>query len=248
VIPWISSTAIHLGPITIQTWGLFVAVGFLIAVWLAARRASLRKLDPKHVWDMAFWIFLAAFVGARIFHVLFYDPGYYLLHPLEAIDPRAPGYSIMGGFLGGTAAAYLYMRRKKLEFIAYADAMVWGVPWGCGIGRLGCFFIHDHPGTLTSFVLGVKYPDGKTRHDLGLYLSLVGCAIGLAFLLVDRKMGKKSPAGFWIGLFLILDGVLRFALDFFRVIDRRIWILTPTQWLLLVTTGLGIYLVTRGKR
>ncbi len=248
MIPWISSTAIHLGPITIQTWGMFVAAGFLIATFIAARRAVARGLDPAHVWDMAFWIFLCAFIGARLVHVLLYEPSYYLAHPIEAIDPRMPGYAIMGGFFGGAAAVYLYTRRKRLDLMSYADTLMWGVPWGCGIGRIGCFLIHDHPGTLTSFVLGVRYPDGKTRHDLGLYLSIVGFAIGIAFLLVDRKLGKKTPAGFWVGLFLIVDGVLRFWLDWLRVIDRRVWLLTPTQWIVIATVGLGVYLVARGRR
>lgn len=247
MIPWIESHSYPLGPITLQTWGTLVAVGFLCAVWVAARRAREKKLDPKIVWDMAFWIFIAAFVGARAFHVLFYEPGYYLVHPLEAIDPRAPGYAIMGGILGGAGAAYLFAKRKGLDFIAYADVLAWGIPWGCGIGRLGCFLIHDHPGTLTSFALGVKYPDGKVRHDLGLYLSIVGFVIGVAFLIVNWKYGKKVRPAFWFGLFLILDGVLRFFLDFLRVADRRLLFLTPTQWVLLATTSLGIFLVTRRK-
>jgi prolipoprotein diacylglyceryltransferase len=81
-----------------------------------------------------------------------------------------------------------------------------------------------------------------------LYLSIVGFAIGIAFLLVDRKLGKKTPAGFWVGLFLIVDGVLRFWLDWLRVIDRRVWVLTPTQWIVIATVGLGVYLVARGRR
>lgn len=247
MIPWIESHTYSIGPLTLQTWGTIVAAGYLLAAWVAARRATSRNLDPKVVWDMAFWIFVAAFIGARLFHVFLYDPGYYIAHPFEAIDPRAPGYAIMGGLLGGAGAAYLVAKRKGLDFIAYADVLAWGIPWGCGIGRLGCFFIHDHPGTLTSFALGVKYPDGKVRHDLGLYLSIVGIVIGVTFLLVNWKYKKNTRPGFWFGLFLICDGVLRFGLDFFRAVDRRIWLLTPTQWVLLATTALGIFLVARKK-
>ncbi|MEO5927450.1 MAG: prolipoprotein diacylglyceryl transferase [Patescibacteria group bacterium] len=247
MIPWIESHSYSIGPITLQTWGTLVAAGFLFAVWVAARRAKEKKLDPKMVWDVAFWIFLAAFIGARIFHVLFYDPSYYILHPFGAIDPRQPGYAIMGGILGGAGAAYLFAKRKGLQFIEYADVLAWGIPWGCGIGRLGCFLIHDHPGTLTSFALGVTYPDGKVRHDLGLYLSIVGFVIVAIFLIVNWHYGKRVKPGFWFGFFLILDGVFRFCLDFLRVADRHVWLLTPTQWLLIGTTAFGIFLVTRRK-
>lgn len=248
MIPWIESHIIHIGPIPIQTWGLFVAIAFLSATAIAARRATSRGLNPRHIWDVAFWIFVGAFLGARAFHVLLYDPGYYLAHPLEAIDPRTPGFAIMGGFLGGAAAAYLFLKQKSLDFLSYADALVWGVPWGCGIGRIGCFLIHDHPGTMSSFALAVRYPDGTARHDLGLYLSLVGFVIGITFLVVDRFHGAGMKLGRWLGLFLVLDGVIRFFLDFLRVVDRRIWILTPTQWILLCTTALGAYLLARRSK
>ncbi|OGL79043.1 hypothetical protein A3E39_02240 [Candidatus Uhrbacteria bacterium RIFCSPHIGHO2_12_FULL_60_25] len=244
MIPWIESHTYAIGPVVLQTWGTFVAAGFLVATYVAARRATSRGLDPKHVWDVAFWIFIAAFVGSRVFHVLFYDPAYYAQHPLDAIDPRKPGYAIMGGFLAAAAVFTFYVRRKGLDWMQYADTLIWGVPWGCGIGRIGCFLIHDHPGTLTSFALGVKYPDGQTRHDLGLYLSIFGFLVGIAFLLLDRK---KRQIGFFFGAFLVIDGVGRFLLDFLRIVDRRVFGLTPTQWVLLGTVAIGVW-VLRARR
>lgn len=245
MLPWIESHAFNIGPLVIQTWGTFVAFGFIIATWIASKRAKTKGLDPKIVWDMAFWIFLASILGARVFHVLFYDFGHYLTDPWDAIDPRQPGFSIMGGFLAGAGVVWYYARRKGLDFLAYADTLAWGIPWGCGIGRIGCFLIHDHPGTLTSFALGVKYPDGKIRHDLGLYLSLLGFAIGLIFLAFNKRQHR---AGFWVGMFLVIDGLARFLLDFFRIIDRRILGLTPTQWLLIGTASLGGWLVFRNQK
>ncbi len=228
----------------LQTWGTFVAAGFLLGTYIAARRAKSHGLDPKHIWDMAFWIFLAAMIGARFFHVFFYDPGYYLQHPWEALDPRKPGFAFMGGFLGAAAAFWIYIKRYRLAFLEYGDALVWGAVWGSGVGRIGCFLTHLHPGILTNFFLGVQYPDG-VRHDLGLYLSLFGFTMGLAFLALDRK--RRAP-GFFVGAFFVIYGIGRFLLDFLRIMDRRIAGLTPTQWLLVVFVAIGVWLLVRPPR
>lgn len=243
MIPYIQSHTFSLGPIVLQTWGVFVAAGFMLGGWMAAKRAMSRGLDPKVVWDLVFWIFIAAFIGARLLQVgIEWD--YYLAHPWNAIDPRQPGYAIMGGFLGALGAFLVIARRKGLNLLEYADTLVWGLPWGCGVGRIGCFLIHDHPGTLTSFIGGVNYPDG-VRHDLGLYLSIFGFALGTLFVLLDRK---RRASGFYVGLFLILYGIGRFLLDFLRLLDHRYGRLTATQWMLIAFVAFGLWLLRKIQR
>lgn len=240
MIPYFGWDTVQVGSITIQVWGLFIALAFLAATWIAARRARAKGLSPDHVWNLAGWIFLASIVGSRAFHVIVYEPAYFAAHPWEALDPRMPGYAIMGGFLGAVVAFTWYVRRLAISWIAYADTLIWGLPWGCGIGRIGCFLIHDHPGTLSNGLLAVRYPDGQSRHDLGLYLSLVGFATGLLFLWLNRK--PRAP-GFWFGTFLIIEGLSRFVLDWLRIADQRYWVLTPAQWLGIVFIGIGVWIV-----
>lgn len=242
MIPWIASYTFQIGPVTFQTWGTLVALGFLVGTYIAYRRAKSKGLDAKHIPDIAFWIFVAAFIGARAFHVLFYDPSHYLAQPIDAINPMLPGYSMFGGFIGAAIAFFIFMRRYALDWIAYADAIIWGLPWGCGVGRIGCFLIHDHPGTLTNFVLGVKYSDGETRHDLGLYLSLIGFATGILFLWLNRK--RREP-GFWFGMYMIIEGLSRLVLDFYRIADVKYLGLTPTQYLAIPMLILGIWFVKK---
>jgi phosphatidylglycerol:prolipoprotein diacylglycerol transferase len=244
MIPWFSFTHISIGPLTLQVWGLFVSAGIVLATWLAAKRACRSGLNPKQIWDMAFWVIIWGVIGARLMHVLLYEPAYYLANPWEIIDLRQPGFAITGGLLGGAAAFYTMVRRRGLDFLAYADAVAWALPWGYACGRIGCFLIHDHPGTLTSFIGGVKYPDG-VRHDLGLSLALLGIAIGTAFALLGRK--KQKP-GYFLALFLVLYGTARFLLDFLRVADAR-WVgLTPTQWLMAAFIGVGAWMLLSPKR
>jgi phosphatidylglycerol:prolipoprotein diacylglycerol transferase len=241
MIPWFELHTITIGPITIQVWGTLVALGFLMATWVAARRAKKQGIDPIHLWNMAPWILIAAFVVARLFHVFFYDPAWFMSHPSDIINPSIPGYSMMGGVIGGVVAGLIYIWRKKLQLWVMADLVAYALPLGTAIGRIGCFLIHDHPGKLTHFILGVKYPDG-VRHDHGLYLSLLGWGMFILFYILGRK---KRPPGYFVGLWLVIDGAVRFFLDFYRIGDKRYAGLTPTQWLLILTVAVGVVLLTR---
>lgn len=250
MIPWFQFTTIHLGFLTIQVWGLLVALGIFCATWVASRKANRDGLNPNFVWDFAFWVILGAFFGARLFMIA-YDPAVYLAHPVELLKVWEGGFSEMGGFVGALIALMVYFRSKKLDARLpvgqawrYAGCAAYALPLGFGIGRIGCFLIHDHPGTLTHFILGVKYPDlpagqaGGIRHDHGLYLSIEGFLLFLLFVILDRKHAK--PQTFVIA-FLILHGTIRFFLDFLRAVDVRYFYLTPAQYVSLgmILVGIG---------
>lgn len=241
MIPYFEFTTIPLGPITLQVWGLLVALGILAGAWAAARMAVRRGQNPQIIWDLTGWVTIGAFVMARVFMVL-YEPGYYLNDPLEFFRVWHGGFSVMGGFLGATIAGIWFLRRKQVDVHAYADTAIFGLPLGLFIGRIGCFLIHDHPGTLTDFALGVKYPDG-VRHDHGLYLSINGLVLFLLFLWLARKNAKT---GTYIVTFLIWYGTVRFFLDFLRatngpIVDTRYLSLTPAQYAAILMVGGGVW-------
>lgn len=242
MIPYFQFTTIELGPITIQVWGLMVAVGILAGAWAGTKMAKSRGLDSKVIWDLVVWVIVGAFVFARIFHVI-YEPGTYLNDPFELVRIWHGGFSVMGGFLGAVIVGVLYLRRRKVDVWSYADAAVFGLPLGLFIGRIGCFFIHDHPGMLTNFFLGVGYPDG-VRHDHGLYLSINSLVLFLFFLWLVHK---KARIGTYLVAFLVWYGVARFFLDFFRatdgaIVDSRYLGLTPAQYSAIIMVAAGIWI------
>lgn len=240
MIPWFQFTTIHFGFLTIQVWGLMVALGIFCATFVAARKAKRDGLNPNLVWDFVFWVIVGAFVGARLFMVL-YDPALYLMHPVELLKVWQGGFSEMGGFIGAVIALLVYFRSKKIDAWRYAGCAAYALPLGFGIGRIGCFLIHDHPGTLTHFILGVRYPDG-VRHDHGLYLSIEGFLLFLLFVILDRKHAK--PQTFVIA-FLILHGTIRFLLDFLRAVDVRYVFLTPAQYISIAMVVVGLFFLFR---
>lgn len=227
MIPNLHWMTINLGIITLQVWGLFVGLGIATALFFAKREAEQRGLKGEVIIDMGFWIILASMLGSRVFFVvtewsLFQND---LLSILKVWDG---GMSITGGFIGSAVAAILYLRKKKLSFWRYADIIVMYLPLGLAIGRLGCFFIFDHPGTVTNFFLGeVYYADGLVHHNHGLYLSLNALVMFGVFMFAKRRFKPESP--FYSIVFLIWDGMYRLIVDSNRILDSTFNGLTAAQ-------------------
>jgi phosphatidylglycerol---prolipoprotein diacylglyceryl transferase len=239
MIPFIEWHTIEIGPLTLQVWGLFVGLGFLLGAYLAAWMAKRKGQDSKIVYDVLPWLILAGLIGGRIGQIVFYDLAYYLEHPLEMLAIWQGGLSMFGGLIACVVVGIWYLRKRQVDIFAYADILAFGLPFGIWLGRIGCFLIHDHPGTATDFFLGMRFPDGVVRHDLGLYESLAAGAMGVAFLLLARK---PQPTGVFLAIFCVGYGVLRLVLDTYRTVDTRYFGLTPAQYLSigLVVGGLAL--------
>jgi phosphatidylglycerol:prolipoprotein diacylglycerol transferase len=245
VLPYIASASIHLGPVTIQTWGLLVALGFVAGGVASAWMCKARGLKSEIVWDLLGLFLIASMVFGRLFFVLFYSPGYFIEHPLEVFSIWQGGLSMMGGIFGAVLIGVIFLWRKKLDFWQYADALIFGLPLGYFIGRIGCFLIHDHPGLTTNFFLGVQYPDGIIRHDLGLYHSLFGLVLFSVFLVFKHF---KTPTGIYLISFLIAYGWFRLVFDFLRSGEAVFFHLTPGQWFGMIMIIIGGFLVVIKKK
>lgn len=213
MIPYVSWTSFQLGPLTIQVWGMFVALGILAATLLAAARAARRGIERFHIVRLAVWVTVAGVVGARLFF-LFPTPEAWSL--AQAIRVRDGGMAITGGILAGAIAAAWYVRRRRLSLPQVADVVGPPLLLGEGIGRLGCFAIHDHLGNPTAFPLAVNVL-GTPRHDVGLLLSIAGFLGWLLLSGVDRR--RWLPLG-GVGLVALLwYSLTRLTLDFLRATE-----------------------------
>ncbi|MBI2411299.1 MAG: prolipoprotein diacylglyceryl transferase [Candidatus Kerfeldbacteria bacterium] len=245
MLPYFQWVQFSLGPLTIHIWGLMVALGIIAGFAVARYAARVRGLDQGVVADLAFWVILASFIGGRLVFV-FSEFSYYVHHLLEIFKIWKGGMSISGGFIGAALAGWFVLHRRQLSFFEYADVCVFGLPLGMAIGRLGCFFIFDHPGTPTTFFLGQKYIDGIVRHNHGLYLSIDGLILAMIFFFLWLTRPQRNP-GFYSIFFLFFYGITRFVLDFWRATDlpfsdTRFFHLTVAQYLSLVMVVFGAVL------
>jgi phosphatidylglycerol:prolipoprotein diacylglycerol transferase len=138
------------GPLTLplHTYGLMIAVGFLAGVTAAQRAARRSGLDAERVGDLAFYILLAALVGSRLYFIAVNwrdylgESAFLSFHGLRL--PRVlalweGGLVFYGGFIAAALAAFVYLRRHRMAFLPYADALIPAVALGHFFGRLGCF-------------------------------------------------------------------------------------------------------------
>jgi len=131
------------GGFGIKTYGFFMMVGFLSAVWMSMKRAERVKADPDIVLDMGFLALVFGVGGARAFFVIHYWQSQFADKPdklMAIIDITQGGLEFLGGFLGAALAIFLYGMIKRVSVRMYMDILAPGVMWGLAFGRLGCFF------------------------------------------------------------------------------------------------------------
>ncbi len=258
MIPYIHIPTIVFGPITLQVWGLMVSLGILVSLFLAKKILG-GGVRGERLTSLAFWIVLGSFAGARIFHIVFYEPQFFFANPLEIFKIWHGGFSSFGGFAGATVSSFVYFKKYHFDYPRYANAIIFAFPWGWAIGRIGCFFSHLHPGRFTNSFLGVRYPEG-TRFDLGLIEILNGLGMGLVMLIAKRfhpagdqstALKAKDAAVSAVGLFWY--GTFRFFTDFLRATgipgaDARYWGLTPAQYGSILIWLAAIFILFRSSR
>jgi len=162
--------------ITVKTYGLFLVVGFLSAVWLAMRRAERVKASPDRVLDVSFLALIFGVAGARLFYVVHYWKSQFADSPnpiLAVVDIRQGGLEFLGGLLGAMLAIVIYLLMAKESVRLYLDILAPGAMWGLAFGRLGCYFNGCCFGGACAvaaaggpqYPWGVQFPYGSPAHQ-----------------------------------------------------------------------------------
>ena len=236
MIPYKVFPMFELGPLHFNMYGIMFALGFLAATFLAVKEAKKRGISKEVVYDLVFYILIGTIVGARLFYVFFYWPEHMPLTFWDIFKVWEGGLAFFGGFIGALAAAYVYIKKNKLNFWVYADIFTIPLVVGHILGRFGDYFTGGHPGKITSLPWGILL-DGAVRHPVVLY-EIIGLVIIVTILLNLKRIKSKLNLfdGFIFSNYVILYSVQRMILDFFRVesTDPRFLGLTPTQHLVVI--------------
>ncbi len=247
-IPWFKLEGLNFPGTTIgiQPFGVLVAIGVLAGARVSEWRAKRLGLKQEIVSEGIAYIVISGFLLGHVFDVVTYYPEKILEAPWELLMPWK-SLSSYGGFFGAALGGLVWRMRTGYLLTPVFEQVGFGMPLGWFFGRLGCFVVHDHPGSITDFPLAVdnfQYPGLVTgpRHDLGLYEVFWSAAVMLLFLWLDRK---PRPHGFFIGWIAILYAPFRFGLDFLREVDRSYYGLTPGHYSSILSLTLGFYFLWR---
>jgi len=213
----------RLGTFTIGTYGLFYALGFLLALRLAVAYARRDGIETARIVDLGILALLAGFVGAKVLLYLL-DFRTYLADPMEMIRSLRSAGVFYGGFILASLVAIVYVRRHRMPLGKVADLVAPPLALGQAIGRLGCFAAGCCYGKACDLPWAVTFTDPRAArltgvtlnaplHPTQIYHALADLAI-LAITAALMRRRRFEGQVFWV--YVLSYAVLRFVVEFFR--------------------------------
>lgn len=237
---------LSIGPITIHGYGLMIGIGILLAFFLAGKRAKMKGLSEDDLYGLGLVCVIFGILGAKLLFCII-EFKTVLQNPMSILS--GSGFVVYGGIIGGTLAAFLYCKKKKLEFLKYFDLVMPSVALAQGFGRIGCFLAGCCYGKETDSVFGIVFknsdfaPNGVKLIPTQLISSAGNFLIMTILILYARKQRQPGKVG---ALYLIIYSVGRFGIEYLRNDYRGevFGIFSTSQFISIFTLILGIVLFT----
>jgi phosphatidylglycerol---prolipoprotein diacylglyceryl transferase len=240
---------IHLGPLTLGTYGIMVATA-LIGAFLLMRADLARRslaIDAESIIGVTG---LAGLVGARLYHLL-EEPRVFFANPWPLLF-NTMGFAWFGAFLGGFIALALLARQYRVKLLLMLDIASPAAALGYGIGRIGCLISGDGDyGIPTSLPWGMSFPNGlvpttERVHPTPIYEFLAALVIAhFLWRIGPRVLDRKLPQGSVFAWYLILTGVARFLVEFIRINPPVFFGMSNAQTVSVLTLLAGAILLWR---
>ncbi|MFH1825955.1 MAG: prolipoprotein diacylglyceryl transferase [bacterium] len=236
---------ISFGPLVIHSYGLMIAIAFLVGIIMAIHYAKKVGWPADLILDLAIWSIIGAIVGARLMYVVG-QWSYYRGNLLDIFMVQKGGLAFLGGFLISLLLVTILGRRKKISLLRLFDVCAPSVSIGYAIARVGCFLNGCCFGKPTDFIFGLKFPFGSVAyshfpheavHPTQLY-ALVFMLFVFLFIIYLWRRRKYDGQIFYT--WLVLYGTYRFLVEFLRYCPPNLYVLglNPGQWI-----ALGLFVV-----
>ena len=244
----------QIGDWPVYSYGVLLAAAYLVALQLAVVRARHRGLDGTKVMDLGIYLIIAALVGAKLMLVLV-DFQYFRSQPRELLSLVRAGGVFYGGLLAALGVAIFLVRRYQLRIWTTADLFAPGIALGHVVGRLGCLMAGCCYGTPTTMPWAITFtnplaasnvgtPLGIPLHPTQLYDAGAELLILIILLVTERRGKTFEGRTFW--LYMLLYGVSRFVVEFYRGDDRgTVMGVSTSQFVSLLVVPLALVMLAR---
>lgn len=253
--PNIDPIAISVGPLAVHWYGVMYLIAFAVGGLLGLARAKNTggEWSGSLVWDLVFYVAVGAVVGGRLGYAIFYNPSYFLAHPVEVFSIWTGGMSFHGGLVGVILAVALFAKRFDKPFFLVADFLAPLCAPGLLAGRIGNFINQELWGRVSDVPWAMVFPAAGplARHPSQLYeAALEGV---LLFLVVWVYSAQPRAAGRVSGVFLVGYSLMRFFVEFFREPDAHLGLIvfdafSMGQILSIPLAVFGLWLLMRPAR
>ncbi|HEX9663676.1 MAG TPA: prolipoprotein diacylglyceryl transferase [Candidatus Binatia bacterium] len=209
----------RLGPFEVRWYGLFFALGFLIGFQILAQFYRRERRDLNNLSELLLYLLLGTVIGARLGHVLLYQPDYYLSHPWEIPMIWQGGLASHGGFAGVMISLYLYLKKHRdMSFTELADRLAIACLLAAALIRVGNFFNSEILGAPSNQPWAVVFArvDDRPRHPAMLYEAI---AYLLVFCMLYTAYWKTTIIQFpgrVLGAALSICFLARFMIEFVK--------------------------------
>lgn len=200
-----------IGNFTIYLFGVMIAIGMIIGIYLMQSEAKRKGLDTDNMLELAMYTLVTSVIGARFYYALIFNPSPYIENPLEIFSLRDGGLSIQGGVIGGILFAFWYTKRNNISFWTAADVFAPGIVAGQAIGRIGCD-IFGIP-MQTSYPWGIVV-NSQLLHPAQMYEMILDLIL---FIYLWGRRGKIEYNGQLFIKYIIGFSINRFIIEFFRI-------------------------------
>lgn len=235
-----------LGPFHLFSYGLMIALGVIASLYLMQKENRVRPIGSKEtVADLVFITLATGLAGSRIYYVL-QNAAWYLEHPLKIFAVWEGGLIFYGGLIAAAPAVAFFFKRKKIPLSKGFDFLI---PYGVlaqAFGRIGCFLNGCCAGKFCDLPWAVSFPNGPYPvHPVQLYEAIY---LLILFWILTQIRKRQTIPGQIFPMYLVLYGIGRFSIEFFRDGNPVFLFLTYNQWLSLVAVLIGVVSYLKVKK
>ncbi len=227
----------------VRWYGILIALGLLIGIFIVTRLAKQRGLNEDHVWTVLLAAVPCAIIGARLYYVIFQWENYgFDLGKIVAVWHG--GLAIHGGILGGILAVFLVCRHYRMSFGSMADCFAPALSLGQAIGRWGNYINGEAHGYATDLPWAIEV-NGEMVHPTFLYESLWDLAVFFVTLFLFKRAKRNGNIFLW---YLMLYSVGRFIVESFRTDSLMVGPLRQAQVISIVLFVVALVIYLGGRR